>query len=133
MMPGNSVSPACSLRTRLSRTSCLTGRERRPDCRSSPSILKGTMRQFYLASRGARVGAADRAELLFREIRLGEFRVDRDLVERDVVDDAVARGRDDVRWELVSAARLALDDGHRHGLRAVAMDDAHRHSRLCLH
>src|SRR5260221_1934580 len=122
MMPGNSVSPACSLRTRLSRISCLTGRERRPDCRSSPRVLKGTMGRFYPAG------------TLFREIRLGEFRVDRDLVEPDLVEHAFgARGDDDMRGELVAAGRPALEDGHRHGLRAVAMDDAHGHPRFRVH
>src|SRR5439155_9763645 len=38
MMPGNKGSPACSLRTRLSRTSCFTGREQWPDRRSSPRV-----------------------------------------------------------------------------------------------
>src|SRR5262245_32686459 len=58
MMPGNSVSPARSLHTRLSRISCLTGRERYPDDRSSPRvwmaamdpILSETARHSFFAS-----------------------------------------------------------------------------------
>ncbi len=38
MMPGKSVSPACSFRTRLSRISCLTGRDCTP---GSPQIAEG--------------------------------------------------------------------------------------------
>src|SRR5581483_11577837 len=47
MMPGKSASPACSFRTRLSRISCLTGRDRRPDCRSSPRVWMTAMNRFY--------------------------------------------------------------------------------------
>src|SRR5215208_1510272 len=49
MMPGKSLSPACSLRTRLSRTSCLTERVSDPRrCRSSPRVRMGSaMRRLY--------------------------------------------------------------------------------------
>src|SRR5262245_41576672 len=48
MMPGNSDSPAWSLRTRLSRISCLTGRECRRACRSSPNVwMVAAIRRFY--------------------------------------------------------------------------------------
>src|SRR5665213_1201528 len=49
MMPGKSRSPACSLRTRLSRISCLTDRVGPPRCRSSPRVcIEGAISQFYL-------------------------------------------------------------------------------------
>src|SRR5438093_2429836 len=48
MMPGKSFSPACSFRTRLSRISCFTERERNPERRRSPRVCMGTtMRRFY--------------------------------------------------------------------------------------
>src|SRR5437016_3807591 len=48
MMPGKSGSPACSLRTRLSRISCLTDRERSRACRSSPNVwIVAAIRRFY--------------------------------------------------------------------------------------
>src|ERR1051326_8091463 len=52
MMPGKSVSPALSLRTRLSRISCLTGRECRRACRSSPNVWMVTaIGRFYNGTR----------------------------------------------------------------------------------
>src|SRR5690349_9385738 len=106
MMPGNSVSAACSLRTRLSRISCLTGRERRPDCRSSPRVL-GTMKPILPRLRTAR---RTRRGLL-REIGLVESGIDGDVVECQVIDQSVADRGDDVRWKLVPADGLSLDDG----------------------
>src|SRR4051794_16662408 len=48
MMPGNSGSPACSLRMRLSRISCFTDRLWRRACRSSPRVaIVGAMARFY--------------------------------------------------------------------------------------
>src|SRR5258708_488390 len=48
MMPGKSASPAFSLRTRLSRISCLTGRECRRARRSSPNVrIVAAIRRFY--------------------------------------------------------------------------------------
>ena len=47
-MPGKSLSPACSFRTRLSRISCLTGRDCTPDRRKSPRVSIGAaMNRFY--------------------------------------------------------------------------------------
>jgi len=49
MIPGNSRSPHCSFRTRLSRTSCLTDRGETPArWRSSPSVwMEATMSRSY--------------------------------------------------------------------------------------
>src|SRR5947209_88539 len=57
MMPGKSISPVWSLRTRLSRISCLTGRERRLDRRSSPRVWMAAMNGFYqFAAMVCRIG-----------------------------------------------------------------------------
>src|SRR5207244_12953013 len=46
--PGNSLSPAFSLRTKLSRISCLTGRDSMPERRKSPRVWSGaSMNRFY--------------------------------------------------------------------------------------
>src|SRR5580693_8506046 len=49
MMPGNRFSPACSFRTRFSRTSCLTGRMRAAEClRRSPRVwIESAIERFY--------------------------------------------------------------------------------------